>query len=38
MPDNSSETSGTPGYMCPEVMNGKKKKIILFLLIIFQLG
>ena len=23
MPDNSSETSGTPGYMCPEVMNGK---------------
>ena len=23
MKDNSSETSGTPGYMCPEVMNGK---------------
>ena len=23
MPDNSSETSGTPGYMCPEVMNAK---------------
>ena len=23
MPDNSSETSGTPGYMCPEVMYGK---------------
>ena len=23
MPDNSSETSGTPGYMCPEVMNRK---------------
>ena len=22
MPDNSSETSGTPGYMSPEVMNG----------------
>ena len=23
MKDNSSETSGTPGYMCPEVMYGK---------------
>ena len=23
MPDNSSETSGTPGYMSPEVMKGK---------------
>ena len=23
MPDNSSETSGTPGYMSPEVMRGK---------------
>ena len=23
MKDNSSETSGTPGYMCPEVINGK---------------
>ena len=23
MPDNSSETSGTPGYMAPEVMKGK---------------
>ena len=23
MKDNSSETSGTPGYMCPEVLNGK---------------
>ena len=23
MPDNSSETSGTPGYMCPEIMYGK---------------
>ena len=23
LPDNSSETSGTPGYMCPEVMYGK---------------
>jgi len=23
MPDNSSETSGTPGYMAPEVMRGK---------------
>ena len=23
MPDNSSETSGTPGYMAPEVMKAK---------------
>ena len=37
LPDNSSETSGTPGYMSPEVMNSLNHSfpVVSFLLVIY---